>query len=62
MSVTKAEVDHALHLFAERLRSRGKMDLALAIENYEDYIQDKVESEIQSQIREKPKPRARKQQ
>jgi hypothetical protein len=62
MSVSKSEVDQALHLFAERLRQRGKVDLALAIENYEDYISDKVESEFQSQIREKPKPRARKQQ
>jgi len=62
MSVSKSEVDHALHLFAERLRQRGKMDLALAIENYEDYISEKIESEIQTQIREKPKPRARKQQ
>ena len=60
MSVDKSEVDQALHLFAERLRQRGKMDLALAIDNYEDYIYDKVEAEINSRI--KPKTRPRKQQ
>lgn len=45
------EVNTALQLFAERLRTKGKDDLAFKIENLIDLITAEVEKEIKAKSR-----------
>jgi hypothetical protein len=48
-----SEVAIALTMFGERLRAKGKDDLAFKIENLIDLVRDEVEAEL--------KPKGRKQ-
>ena len=45
------EVILALNLFAERLRAKGKEELAFKIENLIDLVTDEVEKEIKAKTR-----------
>jgi hypothetical protein len=55
LKLDKPRVQEALNLFADSLRSRGKEDLALMIENYEALLVEEMQAPA-------PKPkRARKQ-
>jgi len=55
LKLDKPRVQEALNLFADSLRSRGKEDLALMIENYEALLLEEIQEPAA-----KPK-RARKQ-
>lgn len=45
------EVILALNLFADRLRTKGKEELAFKIENLIDLVTDEVEKEIKAKTR-----------
>ena len=45
------EVNMALQLFAEKLRTKGKDTLAFKIENIIDLVRDEVEKEIKAKPR-----------
>jgi hypothetical protein len=52
MGITEdPEVILALDLFAERLRAKGKEELAFKIENLIDLVTDEVEKEIKAKTR-----------
>ena len=52
MSITEdPEVTLALNLFADRLRAKGKEELAFKIENLIDLVTDEVEKEIKAKTR-----------
>jgi len=57
LKLDKPRVQEALNLFADSLRSRGKEDLALMIENYEALLLEEIQAAAPAA---KPK-RARKQ-
>lgn len=45
MKLDKERVQHALNLFADNLRSRGKEDLAFMIENYDALLKEEWQAE-----------------
>ena len=45
MKLDKERVQHALNLFADSLRSRGKEDLAFMIENYDALLKEEWQAE-----------------
>ena len=53
MKLDKERVNDALNLFADRLRSHGKEDLAFMIENYDVLLKEEWQAEN------KPEPKKR---